>query len=614
LKAPARSRSLAQMLAQPPPWLGRLEDYYWLHDLLRVSVGVPAWAVVWDGADGLIWRDLSLVLPPLAPYHFETVLGREGERDAYYRRQLRRALDEGKPVEGELFACRDLFVPVGRLGRGGVVLYFGQYLGAPPDYDALGRAWVGLSGRAMAPGDADFEAFISAALRLPILPPPAVEGLMELARLLGAHLRGELSRGRLEPKLERLRQQAFAPWLPHPVWAYQAIGYDKQRPTPWYPRRELNEWMKREMALTRPPTTVLALLPLHAEPARARVAGRALVSEAWAWCRARGGATSAPLGEDGLLLLVETDPTESLAQNRARLRRWAEGLRELARSRLGVDSAVGIGDPVPLGERLFPSHQQAVLALETAVQEGQRLRFFHELKREPGPFSYVKLARTARALAEGFEQGGSPGLRLEIDAHVSRVLEFAAGRVDLARGQFLASAFLCLEAAGRRQGLGAGQLDPLSRSLAEGLERSRGMVDLLRAYNDGLRRLGALAQAKAGSRGLALQGFVAWLPQNLEARIGLAQAAAQAGLSVPAFTRAFRRATGSALGPYLRRLRVERAAALLRSTELSLGDIALRCGFSGSHQLIRLFRGQHRITPGAYRVRQQGKGPVSSSI
>jgi AraC-like DNA-binding protein len=601
-----RAQDLSQMLAKPAAWLGRLEDYYWLHDLLRVSVGVPAWAVVWDGADGLIWRDLSLVLPPLAPYHFETAWGRESLRDAYYQRQLRRALDQGKPIEGELFACRDLFVPVGKLGRGGVVLYLGQYLGAAPDYDALGRAWTALSGRAPASGDADFEAYLSAALRLPILPPPAVQGLMELGRLLGAHLRGELTRQRLEPRLERLRQHAFAPWLPHPVWAYQAIGYDKQRPTPWHPGRELNQWMKREMGLTRPPSTVLALLPLHAEAARARVAGRALLSEAWAWCRARGGATPAPLAEDGLQLLVETDPKASLAQVRAGLRRWAEDLRELARTRLGVDSAVGIGEPVPQGERLFPSHQQAVLALETAVQEGQRLRFHHELKREAGPFSYVQLARAARDLAEGFERADAGGLRLAVDEHVRRVLEYAAGRVDLARGQFLAATFLCLEAAGRRQGLGPEPLDPLSRSLAEDLERSHGMVDLLRAHNAGLRRLAALSLERgARARGLALQAFVAWLPQGLASRLTLAQAAAQAGLSVPAFTRAFRRATGSAFKPYLHRLRCDEAARLLRGTGLSVAEVAQRCGFSSTHHLTRPFRLHFGKTPGAYRAQYQ---------
>lgn len=602
-------QSLGQMLARPPAWLGHLEDYYWLHDLLRVSVGVPAWAVIWDGADGLIWRDLSLVLPPLAPYHFETALGREAERDAYYRRQLGEALAGGKPVEGELFACRDLFVPVGRIGRGGVVLYFGQYLGGPPQYDVLLRGWTALSGRAAAPGDADFEAFISAALRLPILPPPAVRGLMELGRLLGAHLRGELPRGRLEPRLERLRAQAFAPWLPHPVWAHQAIGYDRQRPTPWYPGRELGVWMKRELGLQRPPTLVLALLPLHAEAARARVAARALVGEAWAWCRARGGATPAPLGEDGLLLLMETRPQDNPTQVRARARRWAEGLRELARRRLGVDSAVGIGEPVALGERLFPSHQQALLALETAVQEGQRLRYYHELKREAGPFRYAQLAGAARALAEAFARAEGEGVRLAVDDHVRRVLEYAAGRVDLARGQFLAATFLCLEAAGRRQGLGATQLDPLSRSLAEDLERSHGMVDLLRAYNGGLRRLGALSlQPAHRGRGLALQGFVAWLQQSLGRPLTLAQAAAQAGLSVPAFTRAFRRATGSAFKPYLHRLRCEEAAMLLRGSALTVAEVAQRCGFSSTHHLSRPFRRLYRETPGAYRDQHRKKG------
>ena len=85
----------------------------------------------------------------------------------------------------------------------------------------------------------------------------------------------------------------------------------------------------------------------------------------------------------------------------------------------------------------------------------------------------------------------------------------------------------------------------------------------------------------------------------------LGQGAAQAGLSVPAFTRAFRRATGSAFKPYLHRLRCDEAARLLRATELSVAEVAQRCGFSSPQHLTRPFRTQFGCTPGAYRQRHQ---------
>lgn len=580
-----------------------MDDYYWLHDVLRISVGVPAWVMQWDGR-AFVWRDLSLVLPPLAPYHFEIALHREDERDAYHERCVKRVLDSGQPYEGELFGFHDLFVPVGRRGRGGSVLYFGQYLARLPDYQALRASWRAMAGRDAAPADPDFDAFVSSALRLPVLPQAARQGLVEFALFFAAHLRGEVTRQRLEPQLNALRRRAFVPYLPHPVWAYQAIGFDAQRPVPWHPGRELADWMKAELGLQQPPTGVLACLPLNQDPAQARVLARALLGRTWAWARARGGVTVAPLSEDGVLLLAETPQRQSQARQAAALRELAHELRRFAGNELGLDVAVGVGDPVPLGERLFPSYQQAVLALQMAVQEGKRVLLHAEAPRTAGPATYAALARSARELAACFELGTAEALSVALDGYVRRVLQFASGRVDQARGQFLASAFLCLEAAGRRLRLGEAALAGLGQELSGGLEQARGMVDLLHAFNSGLRRL-AVHTGPRSSGGASLQSFVAWLGEHSAKPLPLAAAARQAGLSVPAFTRAFRKATGSAYLPYLQRLRGEEAARLLRGSDLGLAEVATRCGFSSPHQLIRLFRVQFRATPGAYRARHQ---------
>lgn len=588
-----------------PAWLDRLEDYYWLHDLLRVSVGVPAWGLRFDGKGGRLWRDLTQVLPPLAPYHFEIAFGREGDRDAHYARLAAQALDSGQPAEGELFGFCDLMVPVGRHGRGATVLYFGQYLAEPPDYDRLAAQWQALSGRPAAAADPDFDAFLSSALRLQVLPGPAREGLRELGRHFAAHLRGQAG-GRLQQRLEALRRRAFRPWVPHPVWAYQAIGFDRQRPVPWHPGTDLEPWMREELGLRHPPTAVLALLPLQQEPARARVQARALLGEAWAWCRRRGGVTVAPFSEEGLVFLAETPEGRGPAAVRAGLADLAQDLRALGRAR-GLDCAVGIGDPVPRGQRLFPSHQQAVLSLHLALQAGRRVAFYTPGPRREGPFSYASLARSARELAALFEQGTFEPLGPASGEHVRRVLEFAAGRLEPARGQLLASTFACLEALGRRLGPADAQVSELGRSLAQPLEEARSLAGLLAAFEAGLRRLAQAVEGRQGGR-LGLQGFIAWLHENQARRLGLAAAARQAGLSVPAFTRAFRTATGQSFAAWLRRRRCDAALQLLRGTSLPLAEIARQCGFPSVPAFLRAFKAQQGRTPGRWRQEQRSKG------
>jgi AraC-like DNA-binding protein len=591
--------------ASEPPWLRRLEDYYWLHDLLRVSVGVPAWGLRFVGQGGRVWRDLTQVLPPLAPFHFEMAFGRDGERDDYYARLAKQALATGRPAEGELFGFRDLMVPVGQHGREATVLYFGQYLAQAPDYDRLAQAWSAISGRPAALSDPDFDAFLSSALRLQVLPEPARLGLHELGGHFAAHLRGE-TRSRLEAALDALRKRAFRPWVPHPVWAYQAIGFDKHRPAPWHPGDELHPWMREELGLRHPPSTVLALLPLQQEPARGRVLARALLGEAWAWCRQRGGVTVAPFSEEGLVFLAETPAGKGAAAVRAGLGDLAAELRELGRRR-GLDCAVGIGAPVPRGERLFSSYQQAVLSLQMAVQAGRRTLFYEPGSHAREAFSYASLARSARELTVLFEQGAAEALRPAADEHVRRVLEFAAGRLEAARGQFLASTFACLEALGRRQGPADEGLSALGRSLSQPMEEARGMIELLAAYEAGLRRLAHWMEGRQGRR-LDLQGLVAWLGENFRRPLRLSSAARQAGLSVPAFTRAFRKATGQSFAAWLRRRRCDEALALLRGTPLPLAEVARQCGFSGVPSFLRAFKAQVGTTPGQWREKLRSKG------
>lgn len=66
--------------------------------------------------------------------------------------------------------------------------------------------------------------------------------------------------------------------------------------------------------------------------------------------------------------------------------------------------------------------------------------------------------------------------------------------------------------------------------------------------------------------------------------------------------RRFRQFHHCTIGDYVRRLRVDRAARLLRTTHRPLIDIALDCGFAGAAQFSRSFRAVHATTPSAWRA------------
>jgi len=84
--------------------------------------------------------------------------------------------------------------------------------------------------------------------------------------------------------------------------------------------------------------------------------------------------------------------------------------------------------------------------------------------------------------------------------------------------------------------------------------------------------------------------------------LDLAALAQQVGLSYRNFHRLFQRATGQAPASYLRHLRLTRAAKLLQTTDKSITDIALACGFTDSSYFARSFRQKIGVAPREFRV------------
>jgi AraC family transcriptional regulator len=84
-------------------------------------------------------------------------------------------------------------------------------------------------------------------------------------------------------------------------------------------------------------------------------------------------------------------------------------------------------------------------------------------------------------------------------------------------------------------------------------------------------------------------------------RASVGAIAAECGVHPVHLARTFRRFFGCSPGEYLRQVRVERAAALLRRPNLSLAEVALRSGYADQSHLTHAFQSAFAITPSVYR-------------
>jgi AraC family transcriptional regulator len=94
-----------------------------------------------------------------------------------------------------------------------------------------------------------------------------------------------------------------------------------------------------------------------------------------------------------------------------------------------------------------------------------------------------------------------------------------------------------------------------------------------------------------------------YLHSHFREKVTLRELALAAGLHPVHLCRAFPRRFGVTVGKYLRALRADHAARLLRKTDRSVAEIALEAGFSSQPHLTRELKRLLGTTPAAYRQR-----------
>jgi AraC family transcriptional regulator len=142
---------------------------------------------------------------------------------------------------------------------------------------------------------------------------------------------------------------------------------------------------------------------------------------------------------------------------------------------------------------------------------------------------------------------------------------------------------------------------PLSRLRIDALGQDLA-ISLLRGHSN-LVGTGRLARRHGGrvDADWRIRRAMQYLDAHLTDDIGLAELAADVGLSPGHLAAAFRRQTGLPPHRWLMRRRVERARDLLAESRWSVTEIAHACGFASSQHLATMFKRQTGQTPSEHR-------------
>jgi len=118
---------------------------------------------------------------------------------------------------------------------------------------------------------------------------------------------------------------------------------------------------------------------------------------------------------------------------------------------------------------------------------------------------------------------------------------------------------------------------------------------------------------RASTRGIysddpLVQRVIAYFEQNLSRHVGLADAAAEVGVSPRLLERHFAGCARRSVTSYLRELRLLRARQLVAETDMSFGAIAEECGYANAQHFSNAFRSAYGQTPSRAR-RKLRNGP-----
>ena len=608
----AKSRSSGRAATRGKPcaaesaWVTAIRNAYAVHNITTRRPELPFWLVRWDGARDLEWIDLTDPRQALKPFHFEIHFGKRSVRDEHYRDAMAAAIQEATPVLRELFGLWDLFYALPPDSDRKNFLHVGQFYRRAPDWDTISAQWTAVSGQEPASANPDFVQFVRTALALPVVGEDLLPALTDFVQEYGRLLTGNDDGSDFHGRVNALNRDAFSEFWPIEDWIGSAISPDKFHLTPWYLEGTLTDWMKEGMGISRLPTTVMSLMPLDSrteelDPMQTLVRNAQIQRACLAKVRTMPETAGCRLQDYGISVITSARPKSGAAPARLELRERARELCDFVSQEFGVQSVVGIGGSMAPGSGLHPSHRESIRALHMCVQLKKDVLAHDEHESAPAVV-YADLQRAASELQDALRHEGTTEIKLASDRYVQRVLIYSHERIELVRGQFLATLFQLFRDVERRHPINGDSRDHFVGELTAPVETAQSLYRVIEGFKQSLVRLSHVSSRPLqGPKVMRLEVTLQYLQDNFAEHLPLPFVARKAGFSVPVFSRLFKSTTGMSFLAYLRTLRVDYAKKLLTSSSLTTEQVAQASGFQSQHHLIRSFKKLVNETPGAYR-------------
>jgi len=138
-----------------------------------------------------------------------------------------------------------------------------------------------------------------------------------------------------------------------------------------------------------------------------------------------------------------------------------------------------------------------------------------------------------------------------------------------------------------------------------GAERIAAFIRFLVRINEHVEKralsVSGLVQPEGSSKQARIGEVIDYITQHYAEEFTLDQAASMAGMSAPAFSRNFKKATGSNFVEFVNRVRVGQACSMLYATDDPVSAICYDVGFQNLANFNRHFLKMKDMTPTAYR-------------
>lgn len=152
----------------------------------------------------------------------------------------------------------------------------------------------------------------------------------------------------------------------------------------------------------------------------------------------------------------------------------------------------------------------------------------------------------------------------------------------------------------------AGAEEPIGYEFVMREELSRVVLAMWELLPKALSDQGAGRRAKRANERMKL--MLDLIEQRFAEPLTIDDIAGAASVSTSECLRCFAEVVGITPIQYLRRYRLQRAAALLETTDMTVGEVARSCGFKESSYFARAFKDLKGATPAAYRRAFKEKG------